>query len=228
MRRYTCPNNCILPPIRKTLMNKNGKWSFVYPDFMYCPRCGAMLPQTCEKIEKFFSVYVLDSRLDRAKQLIYKSEFDAAAREAFVVVETVLRDMSGLDLHGVNLVTNALNYEIDKKSGVITKEPLIRLNNLSTDSERNEQEGVRFMLMGFFQGARNIYQHNEVEHGLWAALPIIIQASFFLYLLDGNSITKDATCVWSKEKVSLRNVYSNMPNPFDRIRLFCTLRFKKR
>ncbi len=182
LRTYKCPNNCKLPRRRKGLIEENEIWRFCYRDFPYCPVCCEMMPKTYEAVKNFFAVYHLHPKLDRAEQLIYKSEFDAAARESFVVVETALRKKSGLDLHGVDLVNKALNYEVDKKSGQITKSPLIALNNLVTDSEKNEQEGVRFMLMGFFQGTRNIYQHNDVGHSLSGALPVIIQASYYLNL----------------------------------------------
>lgn len=225
MRRYKCPNNCKLTRRKKELVKADGKYYFGYNDFTFCPVCGEMMPQTYDAIKKFFAIYHLNSKLNRAERLIYKSEFDAAAREAFVVVETTLRDKSGLDLHGVDLVNKALNYEADKKSGQITKSPLIALNNLITDSEKNEQEGVRFMLMGFFQGARNIFQHNDVGHGLSGSLPVIIQASYFLYLLDGGSITRHAR--WIPHKMDYYDVFSNMPNPIDRLKLRCILRYRK-
>ena len=60
-------------------------------------------------------------------------------REAFVVVEQALREKSGLDLHGVDLVNKALNYEVDKKTGQITKTPLLATgdNNHSGITEIN-------------------------------------------------------------------------------------------
>lgn len=45
----------------------------------------------------FFKVYNIHSALTNAVQLIYKSEFESAAREAFVVVENYLKKKSGLD-----------------------------------------------------------------------------------------------------------------------------------
>lgn len=111
MSRYKCSNNCRLPRRKKELIEKDGKWCFGYYDITYCPVCGEMMPQTYEAVKNFFAVYHLNSKLDRAEQLIYKSEFNAAAREAFVEVETALRKKSGLDLHGVDLVNKALSYE---------------------------------------------------------------------------------------------------------------------
>ena len=225
LRRYKCPNKCKLPQRKKVLIEEGGKWSFGYQNLKFCPVCGVMMPKTYKAIKSFFSAYHLNPRLDRTKQLLFKSEFDAASREAFVAVETALRDKSGLDLHGVDLVNKALNYEMDKKSGQITKSPLIAINNLITDSEKNEQEGVRFMLMGFFQGCRNIYQHNEIGHALSGTLPVIIQASYYLDLLDGHSITRHGK--WIRTQLAYSEIYQNMPNPYDRLKLRCMLHFRE-
>ena len=49
------------------------------------------MPYTLEKMRAFFEIYNIHSSLKDALNLIYKSEFEAAAREAFVVLETYLK-----------------------------------------------------------------------------------------------------------------------------------------
>ena len=73
------------------------------------------------------------------------------------------------------------------------------------------------MLMGFFQGVRNLYQHNHIGSGVSNSLTVVIDASFFLYLLDGHSITKNGR--WIPTKVNYQDIYDNMPKRLDRIRL---------
>lgn len=215
--KYSCPNGCKLPPRRKELREiEKGVWGFKYNDFRYCPNCGALMPETLRVLKSFFSVYNLHPALRKAERLLYKSEFDSAARESFVVVETILREKSGLDLHGQDLVVKALNFEIDKNTKEIAKEPLIAINKLETDSEINEQEGLRFALMGFFHGARNIFQHNSVPAGVLAVITIIMEASYFLERLDGHSITKKGK--WIHHYVKHKEIYDNMPKFTDRVR----------
>lgn len=222
-KKYSCPNGCKLPPRKKELTEiGQHKFGFAYIDFPYCPMCGSMMPYTRKKYKDFFENYHLHPKLKTVERLFLKSEFDSAAREAFIVVESVLRKKSGLDSHGFDLATKALKYEVDKQTGVITKQPLIALNDLKTESEKNEQEGVRYMLMGFFQGIRNIYQHNRVESAVSNVLTIILDASLFLNLLDGNSFTKHAR--WIREKVDYKDIYENMPNRLDRIKLLYMLK----
>lgn len=109
-----------------------------HQDFSFCPICGSLMPYSLNKIKNFFEVYNIHPSLKRALNLVYKSEFEAAAREAFVILETELRKKSGLDSHGFDLATKALKFEVDSKSGVVTKPPLIAINDLKTKSDRNE------------------------------------------------------------------------------------------
>lgn len=73
------------------------------------------------------------------------------------------------------------------------------------------------MLMGFFQGPRNLFQHNHIGSGVSNSMSIIIQASFFLHLLDGHSITKNGQ--WLQSNLDYREVYQKMPKRLDRWKL---------
>lgn len=226
-KKYSCPNGCKLPPRKKVLRQYNdATYGFSYNDFTYCPMCGCLMPCSLEKVRAFFEVYHIHPLLDRAINLIYKSEFEAAAREAFVTVENVLKKKSGLDSHGFDLATRALSFEINKKTGEIVKAPLIAINDLKSESERNEQDGIRYMLMGFFQGPRNLFQHRHIGSGTDNVFSIIIEASFFLNLLDGKSITKNG--YWMHSKVDYAEIYKAMPKRIDRMRLIHMLKKRKR
>ena len=133
MRReeYACPNGCSLPPRKKQLREySNGIYGFDFYDFTFCPCCGSLMPYSLKKLKGFFEVYNIHAALSDAVQLIYKSEFESAAREAFVAVENYLKKKSGLDLHGFDLATRALSFEIDKQTGEIKRAPLIAINDL--------------------------------------------------------------------------------------------------
>ena len=80
------------------------------------------------------------------------------------------------------------------------------------------------MLMGFFQGTRNIFQHNQIESGASNVLTIIFQASFFVDLLNGHSITKKGK--WIPTRIDYSNIYLNMSNPLDKLRLKFELRMR--
>ncbi len=217
-KKYACPNGCQLPPRKKELAeNADHIYGFDYNDFTYCPVCGSLMPYSLKKLKDFFDVYNIHPLLRHTLNLMYKSEFEAAAREAFVVVESALKEKSGLDLHGFDLATKALSFEFDAKTGALKRAPLIFINDLKTESDRNEQDGIRYMLMGFFQGPRNLYQHKSIGSGSDNTISVIIEASFFLKLLDGHSISKNGH--WIRQKISYKEIYDHMPNLLDRIRL---------
>ena len=100
MRReeYACPNGCSLPPRKKQLREySNGTYGFAFYDFTFCPCCGSLMPYSLKKLKGFFEVYNIHAALSDAVQLIYKSEFESAARESFVAVENYLKKKSGPD-----------------------------------------------------------------------------------------------------------------------------------
>ena len=94
------------------------------------------------------------------------------------------------------------------------------------EDERNEQDGIRYMLMGFFQGPRNLYQHNHIGSGVSNSISVIIEASFFLHLLDGHSITQNGR--WIPETVDYREIYQKMPKRIDRWKLVRLLKKRTR
>lgn len=55
-------------------------------------------------------------------------------------------------------------------------------------------------------------------------ISIIVQASFFLDLLHGHTITKDA--YWIPTKIDYREVYRRMPRRIDCFRLIWKLKHK--
>lgn len=224
-KNYSCPNGCILPKREKQLkINKMEQYYFGYINFNFCPRCGALMPKTLKRLKAFFQVSNIDNRLNKSLRLLYKSEFEASARECFVVLENVLKKKSGLDLHGKDLVAQALNMEYDKKKNVVVKAPFIALNKLESESDYNEQEGIKLMIMGFFQGPRNLYQHNHIGASIDATLSVIMETSFFLKRIEGHSLTKKGR--WIKHKIDYEHILKNMPKSSDRVKFKKMLRNK--
>ena len=227
MKKSRCVNGCVLPPEKTHIIKKtDNTYTYGRDVFNCCPMCGALMPEAIEIIKSFFEVYKLHPALSSAKRLIVKSELEAAARDAFITVENQLRKLSGLDLHGIDLATKALSFTYDQKSGTVTQVPHIAVNDLSSESKRNEQEGLRFLLMGFFSGQRNIYQHNRIRSGFSDSLTIVMEASFILYKLDGKSMLDSGQ--WLPTKLSYSEIMERMPRLKDRIRLKMELRRKRK
>lgn len=143
---YECGSSIRL---RKTpIQNDDGLYTYGYKEPRYCGKCGSMFPEYKKAIESIFEVYDLHSKLEDAKKLMLKSEYSAACRECFVVLENAIKKESGIkDLHGSELVSKAFSMKVDKSTGTIQQMPLISINDLSDASKINEQDGLMHMLI---------------------------------------------------------------------------------
>jgi len=88
---------------------------------------------------------------------VTKKRFDSghysdAIFAAFKDVNSYVKDKIGTTLDGKNLMIQAFNE----------KDPKIRINELLTDSDRDEQEGFRYLYQGAIVGIRNPKAHEEV------------------------------------------------------------------
>lgn len=199
------------------IQNSEGSYTYGYSIPRYCGYCGSMLPREKKMLEDIFKVYDLNIKLADAKRLLLKSEYSAACRECFVVLENTVKNESGIrDLHGSELISKAFSMKIDKSTGIVQQAPLIAINDLSNESKINEQDGVMHMLIGFFRGPRNIYQHNEVRMGFNVCFSILIETSFFLDIIVGKHSLLSKP-YWIKSKVDFKEIYHKMPRIGDRI-----------
>ena len=161
--------------------------------FNICPGCGKLYPQTIEYLENYFRIVQLSKELKSVRELLLKSETNASVREALIKFETIVRKKSGLkDCYGKDLMAKAFSFKMDSNKRKIIEEPKIKVNNLSTISKRNEQEGIKLLAMGLMQGIRNIYMHSEGAHKLFYCIQIITLIDLILkQILGWESI---ATC----------------------------------
>jgi len=92
--------------------------------------------------------------IDRVSRSLFQSEhYPQAVFEATKALNNYVKDISNLStLDGKELMSRAFN----------TNNGTVKLNDLSTESFKNEQEGYMHMLMGIMQGIRNPKAHDEV------------------------------------------------------------------
>lgn len=72
----------------------------------------------------------------------------------------------------------------------------------------------------------NLYQHNHIGSGASNSISVVIEASFFLRLLDGHSITQNGR--WIPTKVNYQEIYTKMPKCMDRWKLLLRKRKRRR
>ena len=92
--------------------------------------------------------------ISKSSQSLYESShYDLAIFEAFKAVNNFVKDKSGkTGLDGKNLMSTCFS----------SKSPILKLNDMNTESEINEQEGFMLLFMGSMQGIRNPVAHDEM------------------------------------------------------------------
>jgi uncharacterized protein (TIGR02391 family) len=97
--------------------------------------------------------YRFHAEIERVSGALHRDgHYKQAALEAYIRVIDEVKRRSGLALDGDALVNQVF--------GCDNREPVIRLNNLASDAERDEQKGFMFLFKGIV-GLRNSKAHSN-------------------------------------------------------------------
>jgi len=100
--------------------------------------------------------------------------YSHAILDAMHYLSNVLREKSGLDGDGHGLVGAALGGS----------SPVLRVNKLQTETEKNIQRGLEQMLRGMYQFVRNPRSHEQIEDSKNTADAIILFINHILGILE--------------------------------------------
>jgi uncharacterized protein (TIGR02391 family) len=87
-----------------------------------------------------------------SRDLFNDGHYASAILEAYKTLNNMVKEKSGLQGDGQDLMARAFNE----------RDPSLLLNGLSTQSEKDEQMGFRFIFMGAMAGIRNPKAHDNV------------------------------------------------------------------
>ncbi len=105
----------------------------------------------------------------------YGSEnYSHAILDAMHYLSEVIREKSGLDGDGQGLVGAAFGGQ----------SPVLRVNKLQTETERNIQKGLEQILRGMYQAIRNPRSHEQIEDTKNTADSIIYFVNYLLCIID--------------------------------------------
>src|ERR1035437_8162083 len=117
----------------------------------------------------------IDERLWAAIENPYQSgNYSGAVVDSVQFISELIRDRTGLDGDGHELVGKAFGGP----------NPLLKVNKLQTESERNVQKGIQFLLMGLYQGIRNPRSHGKYADSVEDADSLIVFINFLLKIID--------------------------------------------
>jgi uncharacterized protein (TIGR02391 family) len=90
--------------------------------------------------------------VETSKSLFETGHYAQAIFEAFKAINNFVKEKTGQSLDGRDLMAKVFREQ----------DPLIKLNKLKTRSERDEQEGFKFLFMGAMVGIRNPKAHDDI------------------------------------------------------------------
>jgi uncharacterized protein (TIGR02391 family) len=129
----------------------------------------------------FWSI-IHNSIVSVAKEKFEDEHFADAAESAFKEVNTrvkgIVKNKIGEELDGANLMFKAFP----------SRNPLIILGDLSTETGRNIQEGYLHIFAGAMLGIRNPKAHDNITISRERAIHFIVLASLLMYKLDEATI----------------------------------------
>jgi len=121
----------------------------------------------------------IETRIDNRLWMAIKSNFESRQFSGVILDSTyflndLIREKSGLESDGVSLVGNAFG-------GV---EPLLKVNKMQTESEKNEQKGLEQILRGIITAIRNPRSHQKYNDSQSDAEAVIIFIDYLINVID--------------------------------------------
>lgn len=118
---------------------------------------------------------LIDERLwNEIKRNYLNEEFSNAVLDGIQFLGDLIREMSGEDGDGYNLIGNVFN----------SKNPKIKVNHLRTQTDKNIQNGIMLLLQGFYRAIRNERVHEKKIDSEQEAYEIILFINHILRIID--------------------------------------------
>jgi uncharacterized protein (TIGR02391 family) len=133
---------------------------------------------------QLFDAMKFHPRIIQVSESLFKTgNYASAIFEASKAVHNYVRDKTGLpsDLDGVNLMERVFNEN----------KPILQLNELLDQSDKNEQKGFKLMFMGSQMGIRNPKAHENVkQEDPNRTLEYLSMASLLMKRIDESKLVK--------------------------------------
>jgi uncharacterized protein (TIGR02391 family) len=113
---------------------------------------------------------------DVSRRLFDDGHYSQATFEAFKLIDQKVHEISGIEMTGQKLMMNAFNEN----------DPKIKLNELKTQSHKDEQSGYKFIFSGSMSAIRNPRGHDINTDEIDTCLDHLSLASVLIRRLDSS------------------------------------------
>jgi len=100
--------------------------------------------------------------VEASKSCFTTINYREAILNAFISLIDYIKEISGLDLDGDDLMNNVFSFNYDKEQRKITRYPIICINELKNRTDRDEQQGFMFLCKGAAAFVRNPKAHKLI------------------------------------------------------------------
>jgi uncharacterized protein (TIGR02391 family) len=155
----------------------------------FCGECGTPYPWTVAKHDqiddagfwKLLHPKVSKLARPRFESGHYADAVEASLKELNTDVKSIYRKAKNVELDGVDLMRKAFRGD----------DPVIRLEDLSTESGKNIQDGYSHIMAGVLQAIRNPKAHENIEISADRAIHLLTLASLLFYRLDERKMNRN-------------------------------------
>ena len=141
-----------------------------------------ILKDTGEVPNSLFDKMQFHPRVIQVSESLFKTcNYASAILEAFKAIDNFVKEKTALTLNGQALMSKAFDENT----------PIIKLNDLLTQSDRDEQEGFKFLFKGATIGIRNPKAHdNVIQTDPYKTLEYLGLASLLMRRIEEGNIVK--------------------------------------
>lgn len=120
--------------------------------------------RTTDQLTSFFDSLKFHRIVEESSRDLFRDgHYSPAIFEAYKTLCNHVKRKSKLrDLKCVDLMTKAFGFTYDQRTRQITRKPILQLNELATQSDRDEQVGFMHLFMGSMFGIRNPKAHDRI------------------------------------------------------------------
>ena len=121
-----------------------------------------------------FSISFVDNLYEKIEHEYESGNYNAAIKTAILFLSESIKDRTDLELDGDKLITRAFSIE----------DPLIKVNALKTQTDRDEQIGFMLLFQGLYKAIRNPRSHNLVVDNKEECESILIFINYLLSVIE--------------------------------------------
>jgi len=142
-------------------------------------------------IQLFDAMQLHPKVAEASRSCFVTGNYREATLNAFISLINCVKEITGLDLDGDDLMNKVFSFDYDKDLKKITKYPIIHINELKNSTDRSEQQGFMFLYKGAAGAIRNPKAHKIIpQSNPLQTLEYLGFASLLMRILEKSTTRK--------------------------------------